>query len=115
MRAFADGAGSIYTSPWNHRWIIFDGRVLSSLFAFDLWQRRSIPVDCIAIGIMGDSSALYIIPAILISSLLVFIMLCVMRVRRLRAEDQDDEDGTAQSPATTLHQRRASRRARRRS
>jgi hypothetical protein len=38
-----------------------------------------------------------------------------MRVRRLRTEDQDDGDGTAQSPATTLHQRRARRHAQRRS
>jgi hypothetical protein len=90
----------------------FDERVSSSLFSsFRLDTDR--PSD-IAIGIMGEGSAIFAIPAILVACLLAFVVLCVMRVRRLRAEDRDDEHGTAQSPTTTLHQRRASRNARRR-
>jgi hypothetical protein len=58
---------------------------------------------------MGEPTALYIIPAILISSLLVFVVLCVMRVRRLRAAELDDENDTAQPPSTTLRQRRVIR------
>jgi hypothetical protein len=58
---------------------------------------------------MGESSALYIIPAILVSSLLVFVVLCIMRVRRLRAADLDRDDSIP-PPAGSLHQLRASRR-----
>jgi hypothetical protein len=54
---------------------------------------------------MRDSSVIFIIPAILISCILVFVILCITRVRRLRAADQDDLD----RPSVSLYQRRVSR------
>jgi hypothetical protein len=59
---------------------------------------------------MGDSSGSqalpYVIPVILIASLLVFTLLCIKRVRRLRAEGPRGDSHTAQSPSATPQQRR---------
>jgi len=61
-------------------------------------------------GTMGNSSGsqalIYVIPVILITSILVFTLLCIMRVRRLRAEGPPDDNSTTQPSTVAPHQRR---------